>query len=140
MSDTAGNWTPGAAAEAPGGPGAPAAEVSATGTSAAGLARDRAALQDELYDLFCFLLTAARQLPREPAHYGPIRLVDAAGRLAALAAAHGLAHSGMDEAMAAVAPGRRQALDDTAGLLAALDAAIAQLAAREQAAIKEARA
>lgn len=123
---------PGAAPEAASKESAPAAGASqAAGSSA---------LLEELYDLFCFLLTAARQLPREPGHYGPIRLVDAAARLAALATAHGLAHPGMDEALATVGPARRQALDDPAGLLAALDAAIVRLAALERAAPKEARA
>lgn len=108
--------------------GSAAEPVSSTG----GAAVDRAALQEGLYDLFCFLLTAARQLPREPVHYGPLRLTDAAMRLARLSEAHGLAAPGMAEAVAAVAPGRRQALDKPAALLESLDAAIVRLAAREQ--------
>ncbi len=49
------------------------------------------ALPQDLFLLVGFLLTSAHGLYGEPAGYGPFRLLDAARRLVALMAEHGLA-------------------------------------------------
>lgn len=47
-------------------------------------------LRQDLFLLLGFLVTSAHGLYDEPAGYGPFRLVDAAGRLLAIMARHGL--------------------------------------------------
>jgi hypothetical protein len=47
-------------------------------------------LAHELFLLLGYLLTSAHGLYREPAGYGPFRLVDTAARLLAIMEAHGL--------------------------------------------------
>jgi hypothetical protein len=51
---------------------------------------DRDRLQHDLFLLVGYLLTSAHGLHREPAGYGPFRLVDTAGRVLALMEAHEL--------------------------------------------------
>ena len=48
-------------------------------------------LRQDLFLLVGYLLTSAHGLYDEPAGYGPLRLLDAAGRLLTLMEAHGLA-------------------------------------------------
>jgi hypothetical protein len=59
---------------------------------------NREKLESELTGLLCFLTVSARELMNEPKIYGPMRLVEAAQRLAELAEASGLDHGLLAEA------------------------------------------
>lgn len=57
-----------------------------------------AAVVPEVYKVIVFMLSSAKLLGKEPKEYGPFRLIDAAGRLAAVMVKCGLA----DEAVQAL--------------------------------------
>ena len=59
-------------------------------------------IQHELFLLVGYLLTSAHGLYDEPAGYGPFRLMDAAGRLLEIMAAHGLADPYLNRLQAAI--------------------------------------
>ncbi len=53
--------------------------------------KDRAEVAREIFKVMVFMLSSAKLLAKEPKEYGPFRLIDAAGRLAAAMASCGLA-------------------------------------------------
>ncbi|MBO8142566.1 MAG: hypothetical protein H0Z37_10400 [Firmicutes bacterium] len=85
-----------------------------------------------MYDLFCFLVTAARQLPREPDHYGPMRLAEAACRVASVAAAWASDAGDLRQVVDELMTARRQALNDPDAFLAGLDRVILRCADLER--------
>ncbi len=94
---------------------------------------------EEVFELLAFHLSAARALVEEPPDYGPMRLLTAAQKLCAVAAARSADDTGLFASLAEQIPqGLRQRLRDPEGYVRFLDEmcttvarALAQRAGRE---------
>ncbi|MFM1652099.1 DUF6092 family protein [Brevibacillus sp. B_LB10_24] len=76
-----------------------------------------------LRDYVAYVLTSARGLYREPASYGPMRMVDAMEKSVALMRELGLADEELDETLTVIRENRWRAMDPE-GFSQALDEAI----------------
>lgn len=89
--------------------------------------RQEDSVQERLLDFTAYCLTAAHGLAREPAVYGPMRLVDAMFRALELFKEVGVEHPGLEHVLEVVRRSRWQATEDPDGFAKALDQAIHRL-------------
>lgn len=84
-------------------------------------------LKELVRDYSAYVLTSAKGLYREPAHYGPLRMVGALERTLGLLKELGIADKEMEEALFFIRKEGWRALSDPLGYEAALDKSIDQL-------------
>ena len=84
-------------------------------------------LKELVRDHSGYVLTSAKGLYREPAHYGPLRMVGALERTLGLLKELGIADKEMEEALFFIRKEGWRALSDPLGYEAALDKSINQL-------------
>ena len=81
-----------------------------------------------LLELITYMLASARQLPGEPAHYGPIRLVEATIRLLHIFGGEEESLSWMDELRSSLEDSIAVVMADSQEFLLRLDGQLEQLA------------
>jgi hypothetical protein len=73
---------------------------------------DEAAIKNKVYELVSFIVVSARNLLEEPAHYGPLRLVDTASRLIEIMQSEGLSNDHLSSLRQQIDEGKYSAMGD----------------------------
>ena len=71
---------------------------------------NKAALEEQVFELISYMSVSARNLLTEPARYGPFRLVDAASRLVDALRENGLESPRLDRVQAKIEEGKYSAM------------------------------
>ena len=68
-------------------------------------------LKDDLFDLFCFMISSARGLMDEPKAYGPFRIIDSVSRLISILERHKLADEFLKREKEKIEEGKYSVMD-----------------------------
>ncbi len=68
-------------------------------------------LRDDLFELFCFMISSARGLMDEPKDYGPFRIVDSISRLITILEKHQLADDFLTREKEKIEEGKYSVMD-----------------------------
>jgi hypothetical protein len=88
---------------------------------------DPSLLTIDLTEFVGFLVTSARGLMDEPAHYGPFRLIDATSRLVAILERRGLSTEFMSSLRGRIEAGKETSMGTTEEFKAFLDELVIRL-------------
>ena len=78
----------------------------------------------EARELLIYMITSAAGLPEEPHSYGPLRMIEAAGRLARLLLKESPDDKALKQVLATIESGRNKSMNDPEGFNAMLSEAV----------------